>query len=120
MAFWKKKPDETGIAEPEKNPVPDWYPAEPDPVDCPWCGAPMVYGTLYGNSRGSIQWREGPYRGGMEALRFTGRKVDLGGAEDAWFCESCQKMTVDIGRALEKAGPNYVWENGKPVVKTEE
>ena len=129
MAFWKKKPEEKTSAEPEKtNSIPDWYRKEEpaEPVACPWCGREMVYGTLYGRGRGgggtigSLQWLEGGYRSWLDTLAFTERKIDLGFYEEAWYCEICQKMTMDIGRALEKAGPNYVWENGKPVVKPEE
>ena len=128
MAFWKKKPTGGEPSAAEKPSVPDWYRngEPPEPVKCPWCGKEMVYGTLYGRSRGgggtigSLQWLEGGYRGFLDTLGFTGSTIDLGFHESAWFCESCLKMTVDIGRALEKAGPNYVWENGKPVVKTEE
>lgn len=128
MAFWKKKTAEEPAAEPENtNPIPDWYRKEepPEGALCPWCGKEMVYGTLYGRSRagagiGSLQWLEGGYRSWLDTLTFTERKIDLGFYEAAWYCESCQKMTLDIGRAMEKAGPNYVWENGKPVVKTEE
>ena len=124
MAFWKKKSDAPENRGGEKNAVsiPSWYHREEpsEPETCPWCGAPMVRGTLYGNARGCMQWREGPYQGGLDALRFTDRKVDLSGGEEAWFCEPCQKMTMDIGRALESAGPNYVWEGGKPVLKTRE
>ena len=129
MAFWKKKPDGAESDEPAKPaPIPDWYRTEevPAPADCPWCGKAMVAGTLYGRSRGGagtigrLQWLEGGYRSLLDTLGFTGSKIDLGFYEDAWFCPDCQKMTLDIGRAMEKAGPNYVWENGKPVVKREE
>ena len=128
MAFWKKKLDEERPVAPEKTgPVPDWYRKEepPEPMTCPWCGNSMVYGTLYGRSRGSagvgsLEWLEGGYRSWLDKLAFTERKIDLGLYETAWYCEACRKMTLDIGCAMEKAGPNYVWENGKPVIKTEE
>ena len=102
--------------------IPAWYRPEeiPAPVPCPWCGEPMLYGVLYGNGRGSMQWREGPYRGGLDAMRFTGWKIDLGGNETAWYCASCRKLTMDIGGMLEKAGPNYVWKDGKPCPVEEE
>lgn len=87
---------------------------------CPCCGETMTKGTLCGTGRGFLQWREGPYQSGLEALRFTGRKLDLEGREPAWYCAGCGTILLQTDRPLEKAGPNYVWENGKPVVKTEE
>lgn len=136
VAFWKKKSEDpwdldpnrpkkpvaapVPAGEPERT-IPPWvHKAEqPDSVPCPWCGEPMLSGFLYGNGRGSMQWREGPWRGGLDALRFTGRKIDLGGSEEAWYCASCQKLTLDIEGMLEKAGPNYVWKDGKVVFPEE-
>ena len=136
MAFWKKKSEDPWDQKPEKRPdaqIPAWYrheepaaPQEPPAGElCPWCGQPMVAGTLYGQSRGAggingLQWREGGYQGFLDSLAFTGKKIDLGSYEDAQYCTSCQKMTLNIGRAMEKAGPNYVWKNGKPFPADEE
>ena len=138
MAFWKKSEDpwdrkpekqKFSISFPEKEttqkqepaPIPSWYRTEeiPASVNCPWCGEPMLYGTLYGNGR-AMQWREGPFRGGLDAMRFTGWKIDLGGSETAWYCPSCRKLMLDIEGMLEKAGPNYVWKDGKPCSADEE
>ena len=137
MAFWKKSEDPwdrkpkkqspvgfCGDEIPQKqkeNPIPDWYRTEeiPAPVACPWCGKPMLYGVLYGSGR-AMQWREGPYRGGLDAMRFNGWKIDLGGSEAAWYCTDCRKVTIDIEGMLEKAGPNYVWKDGKPCPVEEE
>ena len=136
MAFWKKKSEDPWDTDPNRRkkpavaPVPaeepEWtippwvHKAEkPEPILCPWCGEPMLCGVLYGNSRGGTQWREGPYRGGLDTLRFTGRKIDLGGSETAWYCTSCRKLTLDIEGMLEKAGPNYVWKDGKVVFPDE-
>ena len=75
------------VPAPEPAPAPEppaWAQVNkaPEPIDCPWCGEPMLGGFLYGGGRsGSMQWREGPWQGGMDALRFTGRKIDLGGSE---------------------------------------
>lgn len=136
MAFWKKKSEEPWDRDPNERrpaavpvrtepeaekPLPPWVRPEerPEPIFCPWCGAPMLYGFLYGNGRGTMQWREGPYRGGLDAMRFTGQKIDLGGSETAWYCISCRKMTMDVEGMLEKAGPNYTWKDGKIVLPEE-
>ena len=76
MPFWKKKCEDPWDRKPEEKkpaPIPDWYRSEekPEPADCPWCGQPMVAGTLYGRSRagagvGSLQWLEGGYRSWLE------------------------------------------------------
>jgi len=131
MPFWKKKSEDPWDRADVKQKlvqIPDWYHREEDtspqePLDggpCPWCGQPMVAGTLYGQSRGGMQWREGGYQGFLDSLAFTGMKIDLGFYEDAQYCPACRKMTLNIGRAMEKAGPNYTWENGKPCLRTEE
>ena len=125
MPFWKKKCEDPWDRKPEEKkpaPIPDWCRPEekPEPADCPWCGQPMVAGTLYGQSRGGMQWREGGYQGFLDSLAFTGMKIDLGFYEDAQYCPACRKMTLNIGRAMEKAGPNYTWENGKPRLGTQE
>ena len=135
MAFWKKRSEDpwdlapnrpkkpvaapAPAEEPERT-IPPWVHKPPDPIPCPWCGEPMLVGFLYGSSRGGMQWREGPWRGGLDAMRFTGRKIDLAGSETAWYCTSCKKMVMDIEGILEKAGPNYVWENGKVKFPTED
>lgn len=136
MAFWKKRSEDpwdmdpnrlkkpAAVSVPEEEPertIPPWVhkAQQPDPIPCPWCGEPMLYGFLYGNSRGSMQWREGPWRGGLDAMRFTGRKIDLGGSETAWYCTTCRKLTLDIEAMLEKVGPNYVWKDGKIVFPEE-
>ena len=91
MAFWKRKSEDPWDQKPEKRPdaqIPAWYrheePAAPQepPVGelCPWCGQPMVAGTLYGQSRGAggingLQWREGGYQGFLDSLAFTGKKI---------------------------------------------
>jgi len=127
----KKSEDPWDRADAKQKPVqvPDWYhreenavPQEPpdDGGPCPWCGQRMAAGTLYGQSRGGMQWREGGYQGFLDSLAFTGMKIDLGFYEDAQYCPACRKMTLNIGRAMEKAGPNYTWENGKPCLRTEE
>ena len=87
---------------------------------CPCCGGSMIEGTLCGTGRGFMQWREGPYQGGLEALRFTGRKLDLERREPAWYCGACGCILLQTNRPLEKAGPNYVWKNGKPCPVGEE
>ena len=92
---------------------------KPDRI-CPCCGEAMTKGTLCGTGRGFMQWREGPYQGGLDALRFTGRKLDLEGSEPAWYCEGCGSILLQTNRPLEKAGPNYVWKNGKPCPVGEE
>ena len=87
---------------------------------CPCCGRAMTKGTLCGTGRGFLQWREGPYLGGLDALRFTGRKLDLEGTEPAWYCETCGAILLQTNRPLEKAGPNYIWKNGRPCPVGEE
>ena len=129
MAFWKKSEDPWD-RKPKKKPAapvpapepPAWAQVKqpPEPMNCPWCGKEMLSGFLYGGGRGSMQWREGPCRGGLDAMRFTGRKIDLGGSEAAWYCTDCRKVTIDIEGMLEKAGPNYVWKDGKPCPVEEE
>ena len=138
MAFWKKKSEDpwdldptrpkkpvavsASAKEPERT-IPPWaHKAEkPDPIPCPWCGEPMEWGNLYaskggGSGAGSfLQWREGEHKGFLDSLRFTGRMVNMGWYEEAWYCETCRKLVLDAGLAMERAGPNYVWKDGKVV-----
>lgn len=142
MAFWKKKSEDpwdidpnrqkkvTASSAPEEEPervIPPWvHKSEiPEPIPCPWCGKPMEWGNLYasrgGHGGGSfLQWREGEHKGFLDSLRFTGRMVTMGWYEEAWYCETCQKLVLDAGLAMKNAGPNYVWENGKVKVPAEE
>ena len=85
----------------------------------------MEWGNLYaarGGNGGSafLQWRKGEHKGFLDSLRFTGRMVNMGWYEEAWYCETCRKLVLDAGLAMERAGPNYVWENGKVKFPTEE
>lgn len=140
MAFWKKKSEDPWDMDPnrkqqptpvEKKPpertIPPWVQIEepPEPIPCPWCGENMVWGNLFAGSGGSqtsgwLQWREGAHQGFLDSLRFTGRKVDLGAYEEAWYCTACRKLAMDVGLALKRSGPNYVWENGKVKFPKEE
>ena len=142
MAFWKKKSEDpwdldpnrpkksaavpTPAEEPERT-IPPWVhkPETPEPISCPWCGEPMEWGNLYASTGGSgrgpfLQWREGEHKGFLDSLRFTGRMVNMGWYEEAWYCEPCGKLVLDAALAMERAGPNYVWENGKVKFPTEE
>lgn len=135
MAFWKKQSEDPwdmdpnrknqptptpAQTEPTERTIPPWVHIEepPAPISCPWCGENMVWGNLFAGSGGSrtsgwLQWREGAHQGFLDSLRFTGRKVDLGAYEEAWYCMECRKLVMDVGLALKRSGPNYVWENGK-------
>ena len=142
MAFWKKKSEDpwdldpnrpkksvavpAPAEEPERT-IPPWVhkPEKPEPIPCPWCGEPMEWGNLYaargsGSGVGFLQWREGEHKGFLDSLRFTGRMVNMGWYEEAWYCESCRKLVLDAGIAMERSGPNYVWENGKVKFPEEE
>lgn len=144
MAFWKKKsedpwdidpnrPKKAAITpEPEKEPektIPPWVhkTEKPEPILCPWCGEPMIWGNLYAKSGAGmqtygqyLQWREGECKGFLDSLRFTGQMVDMGYYEEAWYCTKCRKLVMDVGLAMKRAGPNYVWENGKVKFPTED
>lgn len=144
MAFWKKKsedpwdidpnrPKKAAITpEPEKEPekpIPSWVhkTEKPEPILCPWCVEPMIWGNLYAKSGAGmqtygqyLQWREGECKGFLDSLRFTGQMVDMGYYEEAWYCTKCRKLVMDVGLALESSGPNYVWENGKVKLPTED
>ena len=141
MAFWKKKSEDpwdldpnrpkksvavpAPAEEPERT-IPPWVhkPEKPEPISCPWCGEPMEWGNLYASTGGSgrgpfLQWREGEHKGFLDSLRFTGRMVNMGWYEEAWYCETCRKLVLDAGLAMERAGPNYVWKGGKVVFPEE-
>ena len=142
MAFWKKKSEDPWDLDPNRpkksaavpvsaeeteRTIPPWVqkPGKPEPISCPWCGEPMEWGNLYaarGGTGGSafLQWREGEHKGFLDSLRFTGRMVNMGWYEEAWYCEPCGKLVLDAALAMERAGPNYVWENGKVKFPTEE
>ena len=141
MAFWKKKsedpwdldpnrtrkPDATPVSEEPERTVPPWVHKveKPEPIPCPWCGKLMEWGNLYaargsGSGVGFLQWREGEHKGFLDSLRFTGRMVNMGWYEESWYCESCRKLVLDAGLAMKRAGPNYVWENGKVKFPEEE
>ena len=84
-------------------------------------GVGNLYAARGGNGGSAfLQWREGEHKGFLESLRFTGRMVNMGWYEEAWYCETCRKLVLDAGLAMERAGPNYVWENGKVKFPTEE
>ena len=142
MAFWKKKSEDpwdldpnrpkksvaapVPAEEPERT-IPPWvHQAErPDPIPCPWCGEPMEWGNLYAARGGSgggafLQWREGEHKEFLDSLRFTGRMVNMGWYEEAWYCGTCRKLVLDAGLAMERAGPNYVWKDGKVVFPEEQ
>ena len=78
MAFWKKsedpwdrKPEKKAAAPAPAPEPPAWAQVNkaPESIDCPWCGAPMLGGFLYGGGRsGSMQWREGPWQGGASVI----------------------------------------------------
>ena len=143
MAFWKKKSEDpwdldpnrpkksaavpAPAEEPERT-IPPWVhkPEKPEPSPCPWCGEPMEWGNLYAKNGGGIQsygqylqWREGEHKGLLDSLRFKGKTVELGWYEEAWYCETCRKLVLDAGLAMERAGPNYVWKDGKVVFPEE-
>ena len=142
MAFWKKKSEDpwdldpnrpkksvavpVPAEEPERT-IPPWVqkPEKPEPISCPWCGEAMEWGNLYaarGGTGGSafLQWREGEHKGFLDSLRFTGRMVNMGWYEEAWYCEPCGKLVLDAALAMERAGPNYTWEQGKVVFPKED
>lgn len=140
MAFFKKSNDPWNV-DPEKRKKerekeerraeaqpPEWYRKEEpvQPESCPWCGAPMQMGQLYGSaSRGTysgMTWREGAHKSFLESIGNPARerRLNLGYYETAWYCEACQKMTLDVGLALESARPNYEWKDGKIVFPEEE
>ena len=142
MAFWKKKSEDpwdldpnrpkksvavpVPAEEPERT-IPPWVqkPEKPEPISCPWCGEPMEWGNLYaarGGTGGSafLQWREGEHKGFLDSLRFTGRMVNMGWYEEAWYCEPCGKLVLDAALAMERAGPHSTWEQGKVVFPKED
>ena len=142
MAFWKKRSEDpwdqapnrkiqpvaTPVeTEPPERTIPSWVHTgeAPEPIPCPWCGENMMWGHLFAGTGGSrtsgwLQWREGAHKGFLDSLRFTGRKMDLGAFEEAWYCTECRKLVMDVGLALKRSGPNYVWENGKVKFPEEE
>lgn len=131
MAFWKKSEDpwdrkpekqRTATAPRELEPPSPKPEAElPAPMmACPWCGSPMLKGELRSTGRGlaGMCWNEGPSRSFLESFGATDQpgRLELGISEDAWYCAACRKLVLDVGAALKRGGPNYVWKNGKVVV----
>ena len=139
MAFWKKKSEDPWDQKPrerkkESRPAeqvmtpPSWAPAPkeaPPPADCPWCGQPMLSGNVYGNAgrsgSASITWIEGADKSFLERIGNHGeRYFALGAVNEAWYCEACGKMVLDVDAEMRKTGPNYVWKNGKVVLPEDE
>lgn len=136
MPFWKKASEDPWERKPEKKPTapapalerPEWARTKepPAPVCCPWCGAEMCFGNLYSGMQRSaymgLFWREGAHKSFLESIGKPAqdRYLELGAYEEAWYCEDCKKMTMDIGLALENVRPNYVWKDGKVVFPEEE
>ena len=138
MAFWKKSEDPWDRKPEKRKPAsvppeetqtpPPWVHVKkpPVPMNCPWCGQLMLAGNLYGSMhRGTVSgmdWREGEHKSFLETLGAseTGRYLSLGSYEEAWYCEACQKMVLDVGLALKRSGPNYVWKDGKVVFPEQE
>ena len=139
MAFWKKsedpwdkKPEKSKKEcmhtdkEPEITP-PSWVRQKtaPPPMDCPWCGQPMLSGNLYGSAGRSgtanVTWREGADKSFLERIgNRSERYFTIGAVAEAWYCETCGKMVLDVEAEMRKTGPNYVWKNGKVVLPEEE
>ena len=130
MAFWKKSEDPWDRKPEKQRTAPE--PAETEaPVlqseaeisasmACPWCGSPMLKGELRSTGRGlaGMCWNEGPSRSFLESFGATDQpgRLELGISEEAWYCTACRKLVLDVGAALKRGGPNYVWKNGKVVV----
>ncbi len=120
MPFWKKSEDpwdmEPGNAGLEEQ--------EPLPLDCPWCGKPMVRGYLDAVKGGNIWWVT--RRPDMKAALIGADPKssllvdDEGGIfltyKTAWRCTDCEKMILDT------AGMKRPYETpfGEAVKTTEE
>jgi len=148
MAFWKKSDDpwdrkptstsyttfdetpgkeEKGFWESIRDDVTEWQEkkkaaaqgeADMPQESCPWCGQPMLWGNLFGSSRGwGMTWEEGRKKSFLESIGTSGqaKRFDLGHCEEAWYCTECRKLVLDIEAAMKTAGPSVVWVNGKPV-----
>ena len=134
MAFWKKsedpwdrkpekKPEKKQSSVPESRkgeaPVREQEDGRPAPTACPWCGKPMLAGNLYcaGRSLG-MYWSERPSRSFLESFGTAEqpRRLELSVSEEACYCTACQKLVLDVGAALKRSGPNYIWKNGRVVL----
>ena len=138
MAFWKKSEDpwdqkpgdrkKESLPENKEMLPPSWArpPKEaPPPADCPWCGQPMLSGNIYGNAGRSgsarITWIEGADKSFLERIGTSSeRSFTLGAVEEAWYCETCGKMVLDVQAEMQKTGPKYVWKTGKVVFPEED
>ena len=132
MPFWKKSEDPWD-RKPEKKPSapapepPAWAPVKqaPAPIDCPWCGKTLRFGTLYSGGQrgyGALEWREGGHKSWLERIGTREQELylQLGCYEEAWYCTECQKLVMDVGLALQQQRPNYVWKDGKVVLPEDE
>ena len=80
----------------------------------------MLAGELSAASRGfsGMCWNEGPSRSFLESIGAVDQpfRLELGVSEEAWYCTACKKLVLDVGAALKRSGPNYVWKNGRTVL----
>ena len=133
MAFWKKSDDPWDQKPTKKQPTPAPEPsarvqAKPMPksMDCPWCGKAMFAGNLYSSVRGGVyqglEWREGEHKNFLGRLGKAEQErcLQLGYYEEAWYCEDCRRLVMDVGLALKQQRPNYEWKDGKIVFPEEE
>jgi len=134
MPFWKKSEDPWD-RKPEKKPAvpapapepPAWAQVKQAPasMNCPWCGKELCFGTLYSGGQrgyGPLEWREGVRKSFLERLGKAeqARYLQLGCYEEAWYCEDCRMLVLDVGLALQQQRPNYEWKDGKIVFPEEE
>ena len=134
MPFWKKSEDPWD-RKPEKKPAapasapepPAWAQVKQEPasMNCPWCGKELCFGTLYSGGQrgyGPLEWREGVRKSFLERLGKAeqARYLQLGCYEEAWYCEDCRMLVLDVGLALQQQRPNYEWRDGKIVFPEEE
>ena len=129
MLFWKKSEDpwDQKPAKKPATPVPAPEPPawaqvkkQPEPMRCPWCGRQMCSGNLYSGGQrgyGALEWREGARKSFLERLGKAEqeRYLQFGCYEEAWYCEDCGKLVMDVDLALQQQRPNYEWKDGKIV-----
>lgn len=71
-------------------------------MDCPFCGKPMIEGTITGDGRSQVYWKAGEgsptlwEKMGGEGRVTAVKYKPFGKMEtNSFFCKSCKKMIID-------------------------
>ena len=70
-------------------------------MKCPYCEQEMRLGTLSGDGRKMLHWKEGSKKASFGDLiagigKVRGVRYGLASFKiDAWYCKSCRKIIID-------------------------